>query len=98
MATREEIKIRQMIWMEYQAGNDIQHALISIRAKLHTNDVSESNLHHWYKRFESGETSLFDPDTEQYKIIRVIQTLPNRVEVMTFLSEHNIYPISEGLF
>jgi hypothetical protein len=84
MSTREIIKLRQMIWTEYQDGIELQQAVINIRAKLRSNHISELTVNEWYRRFRLGHTSLFDPGTEQSLIPRVVQTLPNGVKVLIF--------------
>jgi hypothetical protein len=79
MTSPNDIKFRQLIWTQYRAGNDKQQALINIKNKL--GSASATTIDHWYKRFQFGETSLFDEDTDQYYIPRIIQTLPNGYEV-----------------
>jgi hypothetical protein len=84
MSTREIIKLRQMIWTEYQAGINKEQAVMNICATLRSNHVSELTVNEWYTRFRLGETSLFDSGTEQSLIPRAIQTLPNGVKVLIF--------------
>jgi hypothetical protein len=80
MTSPREIKIRQMIWSEYRAQNYRPQALINIQKKLGPNSASKSKIDHWYRRFQSGKTSLFD----KYKFSQVIQTLSNGEEMGTF--------------
>jgi hypothetical protein len=82
MTTREEIRIRRLILEEYRAGTSIKQAVINIRAKLRSNDVSKSTIDDWYTRFRSGQIMLFDHDTNQDGISTVSYTLPNEVKVI----------------
>jgi hypothetical protein len=84
MASPREIKLRQLIWSEYRAGNDKQQARININKKLYLDYVFVSMIHSVYKRFQSGKTSIFDEGTEQYGITEAIQTLSNGNEVLSF--------------
>jgi hypothetical protein len=67
--TSGDIKLRQFIWEEYYAGNDKKQSYINVKTK--------STINYWYKRFKSGNISLFD----QHDIASVIQKLTNGDEV-----------------
>jgi hypothetical protein len=81
MASRKDVKLRQLIWAEYRAKSNKQQALANIIAKTGSEHVSQSTIDHYYQQFASGNTSLFDQGTEQYDITQVIQKLPSGKEV-----------------
>jgi hypothetical protein len=84
MTSREDVNLRQSIWSEYRAKHGKQQALANITAKIGFERVSQPTIDHWYERFESGKSFLFDEGTEQYKITQAIQKLPNGQEVGSF--------------
>jgi hypothetical protein len=81
IVTQEDLRLRRMIWLEYQARNTEEEAWTNIRQKLNYAPVSMSTIQHWYDHFKCGETSLFDKDTLQYGITQATQILPNGDEV-----------------
>jgi hypothetical protein len=81
MVSPQDIKNCQLIWAEFRAKRTKQQAFSNIATKIGSERISQSTINHWYKRFQSGETSLFDEGTEQYDITQVIQKLPNGQEV-----------------
>jgi hypothetical protein len=95
MDTREKIKLRQMIWVEYQAETDIEQAVINVRKKLPSYNVSESIVDYWYKSFNPYENHFLEPDNEEYDILLVVRTLSNGVEVIIFtIYKYNLFRTS----
>jgi hypothetical protein len=81
MTSRKDVYLRQLIWAEYRAKSDKQQAFANIAEKIGHERVLQSTIDHYYERFKSGETSLFNEGTEQHDITQAIQKLPNGEEV-----------------
>lgn len=77
ISTPQEVKIRQLLWAEYRAGNNKEQARLNIISKLGIDSVSESTINECFKRFKSEDYSFFG----QYKINPAILTFSNGNEV-----------------
>lgn len=80
MTTPEQIKIWQLLWAEYRAGNNEKKALLNIIKKLGYECISELTISDRYHSFRCNDCLLFDG----CRIIPVIQTLPDGNEVRDF--------------
>lgn len=54
----KEIKIRQMMLDEWNAGTSQANVLRSINSKFGAGSVSKTKVNYWYTRFEKGGTGL----------------------------------------
>jgi hypothetical protein len=75
MSTRNELRIRQIIWAKYRAGISKEQAYIN----LASDSISQETINDWYKRFKSGDISLFDKESPQHGISQAIQIMPDEV-------------------
>lgn len=66
MATTKDIQMRQRILIEYRAGNDPKQALKNIRSTDGPKFVSASKITYWYKRFQAGNTCVFNKGSYFY--------------------------------
>jgi hypothetical protein len=79
--TPQDIRIRHLIWIEFNSDNNCLTATRNICRKLGRNAVSIFTVSSWYYLFNSNYTSLFDKDTPQSEIVRLTEELPNEVGI-----------------
>lgn len=60
MPTEDDLKLRQMIFDEWDAETSVEDAMTKIQEKLvNKADITENKMNYWYRRFNRGDTSLF---------------------------------------
>jgi hypothetical protein len=68
MATAKDIHLRQLILQEHRVGNDEKTACKNICAQMGPKTITISKVRYWYKRFQNGDTSVFNKSSYFHRI------------------------------
>jgi hypothetical protein len=84
MATARDIQLRQLMLHEHRTGNDEKTACKKICEKLGPNSITISKVKYWYKRFQSGDTSIFNKSSYFHRLKNASQQKKGENVLMQF--------------